>query len=283
MANVLKNIFDPGVDQISQNYIIESWHVSQSVDAFTGAKAYDITLSGSYILTGSQYVTGSISASGGTNTIGFYGTSSWAVSSSKAISSSFASTSSYNTTSSFALTSSFSTTASYYAYGTNALSVGAFSDRTTQTITQNTSASLTFNTTDITDGVSISTPTSRLLVSKTGTYNFQFSVQIALSSGANGNAYLWLRKNGVNQTYTNTANTYQTTYTNTANTFNQTYTNTANTAMKAYVDSSNTAMKVYVDSTVTSTISILVRYFELALDALSANALLPAKPTSAIN
>ena len=119
MANVLKNIFDPGVDQISQNYIIESWHVSQSVDAFTGAKAYDITLSGSYTLTGSQYVTGSISASGGTNTIGFYGTSSWAVSSSKAISSSFASTSSYNVTSSFALTSSFSTTASYYAYGTN--------------------------------------------------------------------------------------------------------------------------------------------------------------------
>ena len=203
MANVLKNIFTPGVDQISQNYIIESWHVSQSIDAFTGAKAYDITLSGSYTLTGSQYVTGSISASGGTNTIGFYGTSSWAVSSSKAISSSFSTTSSYNTTSSFALTSSFSTTASYYAYGTNALSVGAFSDRTTQTITQNTSASLTFNTTDITDGVSISTPASRLLVSKTGTYNIQFSVQLSSASG-NSTAYLWLTKNGLNQTYTNT-------------------------------------------------------------------------------
>ena len=114
MANILKNIFDPGVDQISQNYIIESWHVSQSVDAFTGAKAYDITLSGSYILTGSQYVTGSISASGGTNTIGFYGTSSWAVSSSKAISSSFTLTSSYAlqaTTSSNALTASYATNA----------------------------------------------------------------------------------------------------------------------------------------------------------------------------
>jgi len=43
-----------------------------------------------------------------------------------------------------------------------------------------------------------------MTVTKTGTYNIQFSVQIALSSGANGNSYLWLSKNGVNQTYTNT-------------------------------------------------------------------------------
>ncbi len=47
MALVLKQIFTSGSDQISQNYTIESWHVSQSVDAFTGTKAYDITLSGS--------------------------------------------------------------------------------------------------------------------------------------------------------------------------------------------------------------------------------------------
>lgn len=113
MALVLKNIFTPGVDQINQNYIIESWHVSQSVDAFTGTQAYDITLSGSFTLTGSQYVTGSISSSGGANTVGFYGTSSWAVSSSKAISSSFATTASYIVSSSYATTSSFASTASY--------------------------------------------------------------------------------------------------------------------------------------------------------------------------
>ena len=64
-------------------------------------------------------------------------------------------------------------------------------------------SSLTFNTTDITDGVSISTPASRLLVSKTGTYNIQFSVQLSSASG-NSTAYLWLTKNGLNQTYTNT-------------------------------------------------------------------------------
>jgi len=53
MANVLKKIFVPSVDQISQTYTIESWHVSQSVDAFTGIVAYDIYLSGSMNITGS--------------------------------------------------------------------------------------------------------------------------------------------------------------------------------------------------------------------------------------
>jgi len=46
MAKTLQNIFNPG-DKIAQAYIIESWHVSQSVDAFTGAEAYDIIISGS--------------------------------------------------------------------------------------------------------------------------------------------------------------------------------------------------------------------------------------------
>ena len=53
MASQLKKIFTAGVDQISQNYTVESWHVSQSVDAFTGVAAYDILLSGSFSLTGS--------------------------------------------------------------------------------------------------------------------------------------------------------------------------------------------------------------------------------------
>lgn len=108
--------------------------------------------------------------------------------------------SSYSTTASYALTSS------YASNGVSTLAVGAFSDRTTQTITQNTSGSLTFNTTDITDGVTlgISPNNSRMTVTRTGTYNIQFSVQIALSSGANGTAYLWLAKNGVNETYSNT-------------------------------------------------------------------------------
>ena len=53
MANVLKKIFDPTIDEVVQNFTIQSWHVSQSVDALTGADDYDITISGSLVVTGS--------------------------------------------------------------------------------------------------------------------------------------------------------------------------------------------------------------------------------------
>jgi hypothetical protein len=58
MANTLKKIFVPGLDQVAQTYTVESWHVSQSVDAFTGIEAYDVTISGSLILTGSLAIEG---------------------------------------------------------------------------------------------------------------------------------------------------------------------------------------------------------------------------------
>ncbi len=58
MAKALKKIFDPSVDEVVQGYTVESWHVSQSVDAFTGTDAYDITLSGSLIVTGSIAING---------------------------------------------------------------------------------------------------------------------------------------------------------------------------------------------------------------------------------
>ena len=51
MANVLQNVFNAG-DQIAQTYTIESWHVSQSVDALTAAEAYDISISGSLSVEG---------------------------------------------------------------------------------------------------------------------------------------------------------------------------------------------------------------------------------------
>jgi hypothetical protein len=53
MANILQKIFTPSVDEVVQNYTIQSWHVSQSVDALTGTEAYDITISGSLVVTGS--------------------------------------------------------------------------------------------------------------------------------------------------------------------------------------------------------------------------------------
>ena len=199
--------------------VVQAADVSQSVDAFTGAVGYAITLSGSFAFagqtTGSGYFSNAVTsdtvkpqniasnigytipylASTGSTSALYYSAQGPTYNPTTQI---------LTATASQAVSASQAASASYTLYGTNNLSVGAFSDRTTQTVSQNTSASLTLGTIDISDGVTLGTPTSRMVVSKTGTYNFQFSVQVALSSGANGNAYLWLRKNGTNQTYTNT-------------------------------------------------------------------------------
>ena len=76
---------------------------------------------------------------------------------------------------------------------------GSFYDTTTQTAAViNTAYPITFNTTDITDGVYIGTPTSRIYVDRIGTYNFQFSAQLNKTSGAAKHIYIWYRVNGVN-------------------------------------------------------------------------------------
>lgn len=54
MANTLSN------NGIATGQTIEALQVSQSVDAFTGRDAYDITISGSLTLTGSFLQTGSV-------------------------------------------------------------------------------------------------------------------------------------------------------------------------------------------------------------------------------
>jgi hypothetical protein len=117
MAKVLQNIFTSG-DKIAQDFTVESWHISQSVDAFTGADDYDITISGSLT------IIGPVSSSGGF-TGSLQGTSSWArnaITSSyilNAVSSSFASTASFvqnAQTASYvlnAVSSSFASTASF--------------------------------------------------------------------------------------------------------------------------------------------------------------------------
>ena len=49
---------------ISPGQTIRADHVTQSVDAFTGAEAYDITVSGSLNITGPTALTGSLSVTG---------------------------------------------------------------------------------------------------------------------------------------------------------------------------------------------------------------------------
>jgi hypothetical protein len=64
MAKILKKVFVPNTDQVSQSFTVQSWHVSQSVDAFTGTDDYDITISGSLDVTGPLDITGNSSVSG---------------------------------------------------------------------------------------------------------------------------------------------------------------------------------------------------------------------------
>jgi len=79
------------------------------------------------------------------------------------------------------------------------LHFGAFSDTTTQTAASiNTAYGMVFNTTDSSNGVSIGSPTSRLVADFQGVYNVQFSAQLDKTSGGAGNIYIWLRKNGTN-------------------------------------------------------------------------------------
>lgn len=74
---------------------------------------------------------------------------------------------------------------------------GTFYDTTTQTAAAtNTAYGMTFNTTDLSYGVEIGTPTSRVYVRSEGVFNIQFSAQLNKSSASIGHVYIWLRLNG---------------------------------------------------------------------------------------
>jgi hypothetical protein len=74
---------------------------------------------------------------------------------------------------------------------------GSFYDTTTQTaITINTAKAITFNTTDLSNGVFIGSPTSRIVVDSEGIYNFDTSFQLDKTTGGTDEFYFWFRLNG---------------------------------------------------------------------------------------
>lgn len=82
---------------------------------------------------------------------------------------------------------------------------GVFSDTTSQTAAAiNTAYAMTFNTTDLSAGVTIGTPTSRIYVDRANVYNIQFSAQLDKASASKGQLYIWFRKNGVDIPYSAT-------------------------------------------------------------------------------
>jgi hypothetical protein len=77
---------------------------------------------------------------------------------------------------------------------------GSFYDTTTQTATViNTATAITFNTTDLSQGVFLST-TSRVMVDTEGVYNFDTSFQLDKTAGGTGIFDFWFRLNGVDVT-----------------------------------------------------------------------------------
>lgn len=74
---------------------------------------------------------------------------------------------------------------------------GSFYDTTTQTATTiNTAKAITFNSTDLSNGVFIGSPTSRIIVDSEGIYNFDTSFQLDKTSGGIAEFYFWFRLNG---------------------------------------------------------------------------------------
>jgi len=75
---------------------------------------------------------------------------------------------------------------------------GAFHDSTDQTAaTANTGTLVTFDTTDISNGVTLVSG-SQIKMSYAGTYNIQWSVQLANADSQDQDVWLWLKKNGTN-------------------------------------------------------------------------------------
>lgn len=60
----------------------------------------------------------------------------------------------------------------------------------------NTAYALTFDNTEIAEGLSLGSPTSRIVVSQSGLYQFDATIQIGSSSSSAKTVWLWFRKNG---------------------------------------------------------------------------------------
>jgi len=93
------------------------------------------------------------------------------------------------------------TTGATGARGTNGLGYyGAFSDTSIQLInTADTEFLVSYNTTEISSGIRINTGDStQVIIDNAGIYNFQFSLQMDLTSNTEQLVSIWFKKNGTN-------------------------------------------------------------------------------------
>jgi len=82
--------------------------------------------------------------------------------------------------------------------GSGSLRYGCFFDTTDQSAALvNTPYAITFNTTSLSEGVFLGSPTSRIYVDRPGAYNFQFSLELSSTNATAKIIYIWARINGV--------------------------------------------------------------------------------------
>jgi hypothetical protein len=79
------------------------------------------------------------------------------------------------------------------------LDYGTFISSTDQTLAAaNTATAVTYTSTEISNGISLGTPASRIVVAQAGHYHVDVSVQIASSNSSAKDVYIWLEKQGAN-------------------------------------------------------------------------------------
>ena len=186
-----------------------SWAPSQTINTSSLATTGSNTFVGNQVITGSVNVSGSITGS-------LFGTASWATNA---------------MTASYALNGgvtqllagpnvtlsptnglgqvTISSTSGGGGFNTATGSYGSFYDTTTQTNpVANIPRSMSLNTTDITNGVSVSGSTNPfntyIKTENAGVYDIQFSAQLDKTDSGADEVVIWLRKNGINLTDTAT-------------------------------------------------------------------------------
>jgi hypothetical protein len=74
---------------------------------------------------------------------------------------------------------------------------GEFTKTTDQTpAADDTAYAITFDNTEISNGVTIGSPTSRIVVPESGLYSFMVTVQLTSGNSSSKNIWVWFRKNG---------------------------------------------------------------------------------------
>jgi hypothetical protein len=164
------------------------------------------TLNGTVIVSGSQQITGSLNVSAGI-TGSLFGTASYASNGGVTQLLAGSNISLSPTTGVGQVT--ISSTGGGGGFNTATGSYGSFYDTTIQTNVAGTARSMSLNTTDITNGVSVSGSTNPfntyIKTENAGVYDIQFSAQVDKTDSGTDEIWIWLRKNGTDLTDTATS------------------------------------------------------------------------------